>query len=107
MFGCAYFHIFRDEYDFLPVLEPTHNRNPVLVIDHKLGLELWAAKLVFHYAYVKVMAWRMKKPHSKHIGEYLNTSYTSFPDIRHLCFVHHCNFMVGMINHDDLFKTGF
>ncbi|XP_045156593.2 protein prenyltransferase alpha subunit repeat-containing protein 1-like [Mercenaria mercenaria] len=50
-----------DEFDFIPVLEPKNNRSPVVLVDHKLGLELWCVKILFQYAYHTLMGWRSKK----------------------------------------------
>ncbi|KAK7115341.1 hypothetical protein V1264_001228 [Littorina saxatilis] len=56
-------HAFRkdpliDEYDFLPVTEPQNNASPLLLVEHKLGLELWSVRLLFRYAYNRLMNWR-------------------------------------------------
>ncbi|XP_071170161.1 protein prenyltransferase alpha subunit repeat-containing protein 1-like isoform X1 [Mytilus edulis] len=58
-----------DEYDFLPVLEPKHNRSPLILQDHKLGLEMWSVKILHHYAYNTLMTWRMKEVNAKFLGQ--------------------------------------
>ncbi|XP_060574914.1 protein prenyltransferase alpha subunit repeat-containing protein 1-like [Ruditapes philippinarum] len=50
-----------NEFDFIPVLEPKNNRSPVVLVDHKLGLELWSVKILFQYVYHTLMGWRNKK----------------------------------------------
>ena len=50
-----------DEFDFIPVTEPTKNRSPIVVVDHKLGLELWSVKILYQYVYHTLMDWRSKK----------------------------------------------
>ena len=47
--------IFRDEFDFIPVLEPENNCNPIILENHKLGIEIWSAKLLFMYAYAELL----------------------------------------------------
>ncbi|KAK3606300.1 hypothetical protein CHS0354_037978 [Potamilus streckersoni] len=49
-----------DEYDFLPVLEPKQNKSPIILVDHKLGLETWSVKVLYQYAYHTVLNWRNK-----------------------------------------------
>ena len=46
---------FSDEYDFLPIIEPAVNKNPFVVVDHKLGIQAWAVKILFQYAYEKLL----------------------------------------------------
>ena len=53
----------RDEFDFLPVTEPKQNRSPVVLVEHKLALELWSVKILFQYAYHTLLAWRSKESH--------------------------------------------
>ncbi|KAL8615928.1 hypothetical protein ACOMHN_034604 [Nucella lapillus] len=53
-----------DEYDFLPVMEPQHNASPLVVVEHKLGLELWSVHLLFCYAYNRLLNWRDKSQSS-------------------------------------------
>lgn len=60
---------YSDEYDFLPVLEPKHNRSPLILQDHKLGLEMWSVKILHHYAYNTLMTWRMKEVNAKFLGK--------------------------------------
>ena len=31
------------------------NRNPVILVDHKLGIEAWAVKVVYMHAYSRLM----------------------------------------------------
>ncbi|KAL4227340.1 Protein prenyltransferase alpha subunit repeat-containing protein 1 [Mactra antiquata] len=50
-----------DEFDFIPVLEPRNNKSPIVLVEHKLGLELWCVKILFQYSYRSLMAWRNKK----------------------------------------------
>ena len=45
----------RDEFDFIPAIEPVVNKSPFLVIDHKLGIEAWAIKIIFSYAHEKMI----------------------------------------------------
>ena len=59
---------YRDEYDFLPVTEPQHNASPLLLVEHKLGLELWSVRLLFRYAYNRLMNWRDRSQSSTFIG---------------------------------------
>lgn len=47
-----------NEFDYIPVLEPKNNKSPVVLVDHKLGLELWSVRILFQYAYHKLMQWR-------------------------------------------------
>ena len=54
---------FRDEFDFLPLLEPKQNRSPVVLVDHKLALELWCVKILFQYVYHTLIALRSKEAH--------------------------------------------
>ncbi|KAK3096488.1 hypothetical protein FSP39_000644 [Pinctada imbricata] len=56
-----------DEYDFLPVKEPKHNRSPLVLQEHKLGLEAWSVKILFQYAYNRLFAWRNNESQSKFI----------------------------------------
>jgi len=60
---------FRNEYDFLPVVEPKHNRSPLVLQEHKLGLELWSVKILYQYAYNTLMSWRQKEPQAKFLGK--------------------------------------
>ena len=62
---------FRNEFDIIPVLEPKNNKSPVVLVDHKLGLELWSVKILFQYAYHTLMSWRNKKSY-KFIGKLCN-----------------------------------
>ncbi|ELT91185.1 hypothetical protein CAPTEDRAFT_225942 [Capitella teleta] len=48
----------KDEYDFLPVLENKTNQNPVVLTEHKLGIEAWAVKVVYLHAYSALMRLR-------------------------------------------------
>ena len=59
---------YREEYDFLPVTEPQHNASPLLLVEHKLGLELWSVRLLFRYAYNRLMNWRDRSQSSTFIG---------------------------------------
>lgn len=59
---------YSDEFDFIPVSEPRNNKSPIVLVDHKLGLELWCVKILFQYAYQTLMAWRTKKS-PKFIGK--------------------------------------
>ncbi|XP_064619274.1 protein prenyltransferase alpha subunit repeat-containing protein 1-like [Lineus longissimus] len=52
-----------DEFDIIPILEPKQNRSPVVLIDHKLGLEHWCVRILYSYAYDRLMDWR-----TKHLG---------------------------------------
>ena len=45
-----------DEFDFLPVLKQTDNSNPVVLENHKLGIELWAGKVIFMHGYKKLFS---------------------------------------------------
>lgn len=56
-----------DEYDYLPVLQATQNRSPVIVTMHKLALELWSTKILFQHAYSKLLAWRNREPKYKYL----------------------------------------
>jgi len=47
-----------DEYDILPSVESTTNRNPVILIDHKLAVEAWAARLMFCTAVNGLRQWQ-------------------------------------------------
>lgn len=47
-----------DEYDILPSVESTTNRNPVVLIDHKLAVEAWAARLMFCTAVSSFRQWQ-------------------------------------------------
>lgn len=60
---------FSDEYDFIAVLEPKNNRSPLVLVDHKLGLELWSVKILYQYAYNVLLGWRNREPQGKFIGE--------------------------------------
>jgi hypothetical protein len=44
LLNCCF--IFSNEYDILPQLESTTNRNPVFVVEHKLAIEAWAAHIM-------------------------------------------------------------
>ena len=46
-----------------------HNRKPLILREHKLGLELWCVKLLFHYSYNKLMQWKMKELDRRTLGE--------------------------------------
>ncbi len=52
-----------DEFDFLPVLKQADNSNPILLENHKLGIELWAGKLIFMHAYEKLFPRSSPKQH--------------------------------------------
>nr|XP_022329534.1 protein prenyltransferase alpha subunit repeat-containing protein 1-like isoform X2 [Crassostrea virginica] len=54
-----------DEYDFLPVLEPKNNKSPLVLQEHKLGLEAWSVKVLFQYAYHQLISWRKNTPPTK------------------------------------------
>lgn len=54
-----------DEYDFLPVPEPKHNRSPLVLQEHKLGIESWSVKILFQYAYNQLIGWRNNTPPTK------------------------------------------
>lgn len=54
-----------DEYDFLPVPEPKHNRSPLVLQEHKLGIESWSVKILFQYAYNQLIGWRNNSPPTK------------------------------------------
>lgn len=58
----------RDEYDFLPVPEPKHNRSPLVLQEHKLGIESWSVKILFQYAYNQLISWRNNTPPTKFLG---------------------------------------
>lgn len=58
----------RDEYDFLPVPEPKHNRSPLVLQEHKLGIESWSVKILFQYAYNQLIGWRNNTPPTKFLG---------------------------------------
>lgn len=58
----------RDEYDFLPVLEPKNNKSPLVLQEHKLGLEAWSVKVLFQYAYHQLISWRKNTPPTKFLG---------------------------------------
>jgi len=47
-----------DEYDILPSVESTTNRNPVILVDHKLAVESWAAQLMFCTAVNGLRQWQ-------------------------------------------------
>ena len=47
-----------DEYDVLPFVESTTNRNPVILVDHKLAVEAWAAQLMFCTAVSGLRQWQ-------------------------------------------------
>ncbi|KAK7496820.1 hypothetical protein BaRGS_00011800 [Batillaria attramentaria] len=74
-------HAFRkdpviDEYDFLPVTEPQNNASPLLLVEHKLGLELWSVRLLFRYAYNRLMTWRDRNQPSSFIDPQELTNLT-------------------------------
>jgi len=48
----------RDEYDVLPSVESTTNRNPVILVEHKLAVEAWAAQLMFCTAINGLQQWQ-------------------------------------------------
>ncbi|XP_071107699.1 protein prenyltransferase alpha subunit repeat-containing protein 1-like [Haliotis cracherodii] len=54
-----------DEYDFLPVTEPKHNKSPLVVVEHKLGLEAWCVKILFRYCYDRLLDWRSREGQAK------------------------------------------
>ncbi|GAB1606119.1 protein prenyltransferase alpha subunit repeat-containing protein 1-like [Argonauta hians] len=56
-----------DEYDYLPVDQATQNRSPVTLVSHKLGIEFWSVKVLFHHAYTKLIAWRNREANSKYL----------------------------------------
>lgn len=62
------FGFFSDEYDFLPVQEPKHNRSPLILQEHKLGIESWSVKILFQYAYHRLVSWRKNSPQTKFLG---------------------------------------
>lgn len=64
----TFFFTPRDEYDFLPVPEPKHNRSPLVLQEHKLGIESWSVKILFQYAYNQLIAWRNNSPPTKFLG---------------------------------------
>jgi len=47
-----------DEYDIIPSVESTTNRNPVILVDHKLAVEAWAARLMFCTAVNGLRRWQ-------------------------------------------------
>ena len=51
--ACLFF--LSDEYDFIPVVEPQNNCNPIVLENHKLGVQIWATKVLFSYAYAELM----------------------------------------------------
>ena len=51
--SCLFF--LSDEYDFIPVVEPQNNCNPIVLENHKLGVQIWATKVLFSYAYAELM----------------------------------------------------
>ena len=61
----------RDEYDFIPVSEPTHNKKPFLLENHKLGFESWCVKILYQYTYAKMLSWRQKEADAKFLGMYI------------------------------------
>ncbi|WAR00787.1 PTR1B-like protein [Mya arenaria] len=63
-----------DEFDYIPVLEPKNNCSPVVLVDHKLGVELWSVRILFQFAYHALMDWRDK-----------NTC--SFTEPKEVCFL--------------------
>ncbi|KAH9505117.1 Protein prenyltransferase alpha subunit repeat-containing protein 1 [Bulinus truncatus] len=56
-----------DEYDILPVCEPTHNRSPFILQEHKLGVEAWAVKVLIKYVANRLICWRSQSPSVKFI----------------------------------------
>ncbi|ESP05302.1 hypothetical protein LOTGIDRAFT_102637 [Lottia gigantea] len=56
-----------DEYDVLPVIEPKHNKSPLVVVDHKLGVELWCVSILYQHAYDRLFSWRDKNGGGKFI----------------------------------------
>ncbi|KAK6179616.1 hypothetical protein SNE40_011934 [Patella caerulea] len=63
-----------DEYDVIPVTEPVHNKSPLVVIEHKLGVELWCIPILYQYAYDKLLSWRARDGTEKFLepGEVCN-----------------------------------
>ena len=39
---------------------PSEEKNPYLLVDHKLGIEAWAVKILFQHVYKLVMCQRNK-----------------------------------------------
>ncbi|XP_074655333.1 protein prenyltransferase alpha subunit repeat-containing protein 1-like [Tubulanus polymorphus] len=56
-----------DEYDYVPVLEPVQNCSPLVKIERKIGLEMWCVKILYAYAYDKLMSWRRKDARSRDV----------------------------------------
>lgn len=42
----------------MPVMEPQNNASPLLLVEHKLGMELWSVRLLYRYAYSRLLLWR-------------------------------------------------
>ena len=59
-----------DEYDILPVKDSTTNRNPIYVVDHKLAIESWAAKLMLTAASTLLRRFKEKAQKPTTSGEY-------------------------------------
>ena len=57
----TYFKKFRDEYEFIPVLEPERNVSPLVLERHKLGFEIWGVQILYMYSYSTLMKWRSAK----------------------------------------------
>ncbi|XP_070541873.1 protein prenyltransferase alpha subunit repeat-containing protein 1-like [Ptychodera flava] len=49
-----------DEFGFIPCPEALQNKSPVILEQHKLGLESWSVPLVFQYAYTQLIQARQK-----------------------------------------------
>ncbi|KAH3741506.1 protein prenyltransferase alpha subunit repeat-containing protein 1-A-like [Dreissena polymorpha] len=47
-----------DEFDYIPVMEPQTNCSPVVLVNHKLGIEMWSLKILLQFAYHSLMEWR-------------------------------------------------
>ncbi|XP_064608015.1 protein prenyltransferase alpha subunit repeat-containing protein 1-like [Liolophura sinensis] len=57
-----------DEYDVIPILEPRHNKSPLVLVDHKLGLELWSVKILYEYSYSCLLSRRRTLNFKKQLG---------------------------------------
>ncbi|XP_077989377.1 protein prenyltransferase alpha subunit repeat-containing protein 1-like [Glandiceps talaboti] len=49
-----------DEFGFIPCPEALQNRSPVILEQHKLGIESWSVPLVYQYAYTQLIQSRQK-----------------------------------------------
>lgn len=50
-------------------MEPKHNRSPIILQDHKLGVEAWAVKILIKYSALRLNEWRKHKTGQQSTGE--------------------------------------